>query len=277
MPGDFERPTRYRAAINLYVEDSVSLVYLKNLWNDPVITFFLGGGNEGVTTVIRIDREAGHPNVFGVVDRDYGPSNRDRWGSPDLRLFRLSVHEIENYLLEPQALASSRWNNVRLSAVRIDELMLEAARKRCWYEACRTVLEIIRSRFRDNFIGDPPQNVADMTAAQRHLCESAWFRSLNAHATRTTATNVADQLRDAHQRATEQLADGSWRREYSGKEVFKDIASRICDRQKLGGVRSSELYNDLAQAVAEWQLANEQIPTDLVTLRSLLHARIGLT
>ncbi len=276
MLRDVDRPTRYRAAINLYVEDPVSLVYLKTLWNDPSINFYVGGGNEGVTTIVRIDREYGHPNVFGVVDRDYGASNRDRWQNPNIRLFRLSIHEVENFLLVAEALASSRWNNVRLSADQIEALMFEAAQRRCWYEACRIVLGTIRSRFRENFIGDPPQDIADHTAAQRHLCESAWFQNLDVYATQTTVATIADHLQKAHGQAASQLADGTWRQEFSGKEIFKDIASRICNRQQFGGVRSSELDNDIAQAVAEWQTANRQIPPDLIELRSLLRNRVGL-
>ncbi len=276
MIRDFARPTAYRAAINLYVEDRTTLVYLRELWNDPLITYYLGGGNEGVATIVRVDREAGHPNVFGVVDRDYGESNQHKWDRPNTRLFRLRQHEVENFLLDASALASSRSQNLKLSVDQIEELLVEAARKRCWYEACRLVLRTIRGRFHEDFITDPPQDLLDIDAAKHHLCGSIWFSRLADHAARTTEDDVADLLTTAYGLTTTQLADGTWRQEFSGKNIFEDVASRICDRQKLGGIKSAELYDDLAQDVAKWQVESGQVPPELQSLRSALRVRVGL-
>ena len=233
------------------------------------------GGTRGLATIVRIDREAGHPNVFGVIDRDYGSTNRSKWDQPTTRLFRLRDHEVENSMLVAPALASSRWNNRRLAADVVETMLVEAARRRSWYEACRAVLDTLRGRFRCEFIADPPQDLPDLTAAQRHLCESSWFLALAKNAARTTEVEIVNLLAVAHEQAIAQLDDGTWRGEFSGKELFKDVASRICDRQKLGGIRSSELHADLARDVAEWQRDCDLIPDDLVALRITLQTHIG--
>jgi len=276
MPVDLVRPTFYRAPINLYVEDRTTLVYLKELWLDPAIAYFLGAGNDGVAAIIRVDQEAGHLNVFGVIDRDYGPSNRTRWERPETRLFRLDSHEVENLMLDAPALKNSRWSNVGHSVGQIEALLIEAAERRCWYEACRSVLGTIRRRFRENFINDPPQDLPDLEAAKRHFCESDWFRDLATNTAQTTEADIAGLLETAHDQATIQLADGTWRQEFSGKEIFKDVASRICDRQKFGGIRSSKLHGDLAEDVAGWQSKTGQVPPELESLHATLRGRVGL-
>jgi len=250
MARDFERPTQYRAAINLYVEDSITLIYLKELWSDPAFAYFVGGGHEAVSLIVRVDQEAGHPNVFGIIDRDYGGSNLSKATNPGTRVFRLSAHEVENHLLDASALASSRWNNLRLSVQEVENLLIQAAHQRCWYEACRLVLATIRQRFHEGFITDPPQDLRDLEAAQHHLCGSRWFLDLKEHSDQTTETDVVALLETSHDQATAQTIDGTWRQTFTGKAIFEDIASRICDRQQFGGVKSAQLYGDLAQAVA---------------------------
>ena len=260
----------------MYVEDQITLIYLKELWDDPSFAYFVGGGHEAVRLIVRVDREAGHSNVFGLIDRDFGHSNLDRIGNPGTRVFRLAAHEVENYLLDAAALASSRWNNLGRSIADVEGLLIQAAQKRCWYEACRSVLAIIRGRFHEGFIVDPPQDLADHTAAHAHLCGSPWFINLADNMARTTEAEVARLLTEFHAQVTIQVDDGTWRRAFAGKEVFKDIAGRICDQQKLGGIRSTELHGDLAQAVAAWQQDQGQIPEELAILRTSLRARVGL-
>ena len=70
------------------------------------------------------------------------------------RTFVLPVHEVENYLLDPQALAASRLNT--LGRTEPDRGIVEAAGRLTWWAACRQVVAELKRRFRESFVPDPP-------------------------------------------------------------------------------------------------------------------------
>jgi hypothetical protein len=283
MPRDVARAALYRGIINLWVEDELTREYLSAVWNHPTDVFFLiGGGNEGVSAVVKDAESAGFANVFGLIDRDFRPTNRSRWSSPGktFRTFVLPVHEIENYLLDPEALVASRLNTLRRTATQIEGYLTAAAGKLTWWAACRQVVAELKSRFRDSFIADPPCGViADEVNALGHICDSDWFRKLPREAARTSQEDVRQILDVAHQNAQSHLTDGNWRIEFAGKEIYHDIGSRICNRNAddLRGYRPTtvEFAIDLAKSIAAWQSANSRVPQDLVDLLAALRLRIA--
>lgn len=106
-------PGFYRGAINLWVEDELTRDYLRKVWQeDPAIVFYVGGGNEGITAVLKEAELAGLHNVFALIDRDFGITNRADWNNPakTSRRFVGSVHEVENHLLDADALAGCALN-----------------------------------------------------------------------------------------------------------------------------------------------------------------------
>jgi hypothetical protein len=106
MVRDVARAGLYHGTINLRVEDKLTHEYLSALWNSPTdVRFLIGGGNEGVKAIIKDAESAGFSNFFGLIDRDFRPSNYDYWNSPGktFRTFVPRAHEIENYLLESAA------------------------------------------------------------------------------------------------------------------------------------------------------------------------------
>jgi hypothetical protein len=84
-------------------------------------------------------------------------------------------------------------------------------------------------------------------------------------------------LAAAHAAAQANLADGTWRVEFAGKEIYHDVGSRICDRTVLSGYRPTpvEFDIDLAKDVAAWQSANNRVPPDLADLLAALRLRIA--
>jgi hypothetical protein len=83
MSREVARPALYRGTINLGVEDALSRGYLSALWESPPDLFFLiTGGNEGVNAVVKDAEAAGFPNVFGLIGRDFRPTNRSHGNSP---------------------------------------------------------------------------------------------------------------------------------------------------------------------------------------------------
>ena len=63
-----------------------------------------------------------------------------------------------------------------------------------------------------------------------------WFRKLDSETERTRASEIDQLLNESFKIARDGLADGSWRTDFAGKEIFHDIGSRICDRQKIPAI-----------------------------------------
>jgi hypothetical protein len=272
-------PVPSGAAIMLWVEDPLTRDYLGAVWGNPTwIAFRVAGGNDGVRALVRSFEEQGHPNVFGLVDRDFQSSNNDNWINPAkrFRTFVLPVHEIENYLLDAPALRASRYHNRGLETAAIEAEMLSKARGLCWWAACRDVVAELKRRFREPFLPDPGQTVSDKTEAVRHICGSPWFAKLAAEAGRSGTSDIEKLLDDAFAAAGERIADGSWRQDFAGKEILRHVADRMCDRTRVHGFPSppAQFYYDLAKQVGAWQFANDAVPPDLINLSTALRSRI---
>lgn len=278
MPLDLSIPSA--ATIVLWVEDSLTREYLRAVWGNPAgIAFRLGGGNDGVRAIVKAFEEEGHPNVFGLTDRDFRPSNRAGWGTPakTFRTFVLPVHEVENYLLDPEALQASRYQNRKRDAPDIDARMDLAANRLCWWAACRDTIAELKRRFREPFVTDPKQTVIDEATARAHICGSPWFGKLATEAGRSAEADVHALLAASHVNAHSRLTDGTWRQDFAGKEILREVAGWMCDRTKIPQFPSSdsEFYADLAKGVAAWQVANDAVPADLNALLDALNARTG--
>ncbi|HRX66613.1 DUF4435 domain-containing protein, partial [Mesotoga sp.] len=91
------------APVILLVEDVLTKEYLIRIWqpDDKYFSILVAYGRESVRAVTHDLRTAGFKNVFGVIDRDFGTSNCDRWTQvlSNEAVFILPVFEIENYLL----------------------------------------------------------------------------------------------------------------------------------------------------------------------------------
>jgi hypothetical protein len=217
--------------------------------------------------------------VFGVIDRDYRPTNRPNRtvDGKTFRRFILPVHDVENYLLDSEALSRSRLNTRKLTPQEIENDLTQAAEGMTWWAACREVVAELRRMFRDNFVLDPPcGTILDEAVAVNHICNSDWFRKLAEECGRTTAANVRALLTVAHLRARSNLADGSWRVELPRKEIYRDVGSRICDRTALSGYRPTptQFDIDLAKQVGAWQADNNRVLPDLSELLGALRRRI---
>jgi hypothetical protein len=277
MPIDLSPPSS--AAIVLWVEDTLTRDYLGAVWGNPTwIAFRVAGGNEGVRALVRSFEEQGHPNVFGLVDRDFQDPNKADWmnHAKKFRTFVLPVHEIENYLLDAPALQASRYHNRSLDTAAIESEMTSKASTLCWWAACRDVVAELKRRFHGSFMRDPKQTVADKAGALQHICDSDWFRKLAAEAGRSGRADIEGLLDDAFAEASTRIADGSWRQDFAGKEILRHVADRMCDRTRVHGFPSppAQFYYDLAKQVGAWQFANAAVPSDLTDLSTALGARI---
>ena len=279
MPRDIARDALYSGRINVWFEDELTRVYLGAVWNDPAVKILIGGGHDGVAAILKDAEHAGYRNVFGVADRDFGRSNYPDWLVPGrtFRRFVLPRHEIENYLLDTPALEGCRFNTHGKTAADIDAILDAEAAKLCWWSACRQVVSHVRDRFFDAFITHPKvPDVATSSAARDHIVQSDWFRALPRKATSITEARIERLLTRAHVGALSMREDGSWRTEFSGKEIFRVIGNRIFNRTAAPSYQPSttEFDADLAKEIASWQVAKRSIPAELIELLAAMKARI---
>ena len=135
----------------------------------------------------------------------------------------------------------------------------------------------LRKRFRDGFLSDPNRELNSETQATAHIIQSPWFQNLASEVARTTASDVGLLLSNAHAAANLAHSDGRWKDEFAGKEILRDVGSRICDQTKFPSYNptKAEFDADLAKEIGAWQRQNRAVPPDLVDLLHALQLRIA--
>lgn len=275
------QPFLSQKPIVLIVEDRLTKLYLLDAWgpDEQFFNVLVAGGKATVQGLVEDLRRHGHHNVFGLVDRDFGTSNAARWsdrnGPPEI--LRPDFHEIENVLLDWQALEGCDLNRQRhnRTAVEIEQVALAEAVKQPWWLACRKCLADRQAKLGDGFPRAPRLDaVAGFQPAFDHIAGSSWYQSLT-----TTTVEITDEprleqeLRDAHQTYSTDLISGAWSSSYSGKEIYRVLLSRIYD---VPGSVSPEPDVDLAKSVARWQRDNSSVPSGIDQIRRVLRQHVGL-
>ena len=145
----------YKAArIVLWVEDTCTRDYLREAWKrTPDVAFFIAGGNEHIPRLVLATRRLNIGHVFGILDRDFGRSNRAKWNTADN--FYLPRHEIENYLLDADAFTASPFNNRRRSRSDVTTEMQRLANLQPAWLACRHTMNIHGREATDRFLKSP--------------------------------------------------------------------------------------------------------------------------
>jgi hypothetical protein len=274
---DTSLPDLYRGPINVWVEDVLTREYLHGVWGDPNVRFLIAASNEGISRVVEDARASGLRNVFGVADRDFARSNMADWNDPakDPRRFIPPVHEMENYLLDAEALAETAVNNEKKSRAEIEGRMKERAGQLAWWMACRHVLWRIRSLCLDGFPAHPKSaDISERASAVNYIVTNPWYARFPAGASDIgDAAKIEDWLAEAHAQYEQDLQTGAWRQTFSGKEIFRDVRTFVYHPKKSASPAQHDV--DVAKTIAAWQLANDRIPPDLVNLLKSLRARVA--
>ena len=284
---DVDLPGLYRGKINLWVEDVLTREYLKLCWNDdPDILFLIAGGHEHVQAILAAAQRDGFTNVFGLVDRDFRKSNEPDWmnGSKTFRCFVPDVHEIENFLIDPDSLAAAEATTTEWrSNEAIEKELKKLAGELSWWMACREVIAGFRTQFREKFLTHPkcpPVDKNTLEWAVEAITTQDWYLELASRTREATkAGSVQARLEMAQTRLETHLNGDSttWRTEFSGKELFRYIRGKISTPPPQSHHMSkSQLDLDFARSVAEWQVENNQIPQEVTNLRDALRRRVGL-
>lgn len=262
----------YASPLVLWVEDPFTRSYLAELWEDSRIGFLIGGGNESIAAVVEQARRDGYSHVFGLRDRDFRQTNQPRWSAPgsQIRVFVPEALEMENYLLDEDALAGCSLNVGKRSARDISTRLQDRARELAWWMACRRVL----SALHDLAIGEFPNHpkvpaVSSLPEALQYIKRKPWYKLQRRNLLRIAhRCAVRHRLVKEHRDLLAALSDEGWRRCFSGKELLHHVRDWIYSTAV--GQTVSERDADLAKAVARWQRENNRVPPDL----KLLHRTI---
>ncbi len=276
MTSQIDVPHLYRGKINLWVEDATSAAYFNAVWSDSDIRILTAGGQNAVEALAKHAMENRLGNVFGVVDADFLPTNEADWFVPGktFRRFVLPVHEVENLMLDADAMAGCSLNNSGRSAADIEARMRGLAARLVSWMACRAVLAELRHLVLDEFPPHPKRDsVPDLAAAQTLIETCPWFTTIVGKVSQMSqAGHVQSRLQYYEQTFRTDLQGNHWKQSYSGKELFRDAISYFW-HQAPGGQSQDE---DAAKAIAAWQVRNRRIPGSVVDLRKALRQRVGI-
>lgn len=271
-PGGSDLPALYKKhKICLWVEDPLTRTYLETLWSSDLnLGLLVAGGHEGTRAVAELAFRDQILKVFGLVDRDFGNTNRHQWANPpnDLRCYRTEAHEVENFLLDSDALAASQYNSRERKPAEILEYMQKRAHQLTWWMASRQTLAELRMSVTDGFPGTPTtQAQLDRETAFHHILRYA--RTLPNAVNRWTDSEIERVLEGHHRTYTQECDSGGWQRSFSGKEIF----ASVCGFISIQGVEKS-LREEVAKDVAEFQRKQEAVPPELTELRTSLYNRV---
>lgn len=279
MTFDVDIPSLYRGrVINLWVEDAVVAAYLREVWSDGEIHILIGGGVSAVEAMAKHAVENRYPNVFGLVDRDFGESNYPDWktSGKTFRRFVLPVHEVENLLLDCEGLAGCSVNDNEKTVDEVRQRLKTLATSLAPYMACRAVITELRHVVLDDFPAHPKRDaVPDIATAEALIVQSEWFRKI---AVRTQAAATADEIRrrlnERYAEYLSHLGTEQWLETFSGKELFRDVVSFV---YRGTGISGQQRDIDAAKAIARWQSESGKKPAVVLELRAAMRLRLGLS
>lgn len=244
--------------------------------SDREIHILVAGGNEAVGALTSQAEVNQYRNVFGLVDRDFGETNYADWLTPakTFRRFVLPVHEIENLMLDPETLAGCVANDNQKTSDEINHRMLQLARSLAAYMACRAEMTELRHLVLDDFMAHPRLHaVPDLAVAESLIVSSSWFGRIVAQTeSEVSAIRVRERLAELHLTYLADLNGDQWRQTFTGKELFKDIASFIYQGTGIGGQQRDI---DVVKAIARLQVQNVSVPSVILELRQAMIQRLG--
>jgi len=267
-------PTLYKTKkVYVWVEDEETRTYLGEVWQDPEIGLLVAGGHTNLHAVVTSSRKDGFAHVFGFRDRDFGRSNRATWQTQETQVMTSEVFEIENLLLDSEAMAVCDVNTSSKTAVQITAELTQLAGGLPWWMSCRHAITEIRTAVTDQFTGHPKRGAVKTQAeAETAIFASHWWTTVLPTLGASTAQPLVQaSLQQHHAAYSAMLGDGQWRTHFSGKEVLRDVVTRIWTKK-----HSTRLLLDFIQAVGRAQRSSSRIPAEVTELRAALRAPVGL-
>jgi hypothetical protein len=188
----------------------------------PHIRAVTAGGRDGVYALVSgAPRASQGKAVVGLVDSDFSLDNQASWKAPDVHILRVPAHEFENLLLDFDVLSAVARTD---AAADIEEAGRKYAGKHKWWMACKKALDELRGAVSAYFPADPALSAMSQQQAASHITRSDyWKQHKQALATWDSSTYVERRIAEIGADYDRDLANGDWKRNFSGKEVFRHV------------------------------------------------------
>jgi len=191
----------------------------------------------------------------------------------------LPRHECGNHMLDAPAVFGCGLQNRKRTKEDISAILsARAADQLCWL-ACKKVRQQLRQAFLTVFPDDPkPSQITDISSASDCILNSKWFGELPKVVSEwSNPKAVTDALAASLSTYQQHLANGSWIKKFSGKELFRAIRD-FNYQPPRNTPQAQPSVHDLtfAKAIGRRQADNDQVPADLQHLHACLRYRVGL-
>ncbi|WP_437893542.1 hypothetical protein [Sorangium sp. So ce124] len=260
----------------LWVEDEETRTYLQTAWEGELhIKVLVAGGHGHLHAVVNAARNDYNTHVFGFRDRDFGGSNRARWNEDAVVVLTADVVEIENLLLDPDAIAACQVNTSGLNAAQVEQELTMLATPLTWWMSCRRTITEIRDAVVDDFLEHPRRDrVKSQGDAEAAITGSLWWARVlpTLQPDWGNVATIARKLTEHEASYRAMLSTGAWRQEFSGKEILRDLTTRIWTRKRP---KDPECRLTFVQEIARAQLDLNRVPQEIRELRTAIRRRIG--
>jgi hypothetical protein len=261
--------------IYLWVEDEETRTYLQTVWEGDPIGYYVAGGHSPISAIVEAAHNDWNAHVFGVRDRDFTPPNRARWRETDVKVFAGDALEIENYLLDAEAIAACDVNTSGKTVAQIEHQMRTLASSLVWWMSCRRTITEIRDAVASKFPEHPSRTkVHTQQDALRAIVEDGWWStvlpSLNPKWGDRTTVEAALKSSGAFYSAA--LTNDTWHQEFSGKEILSELLSGVWTKKRPPDPEGRLTF---VQEIARTQRKLRRVPNELTGLRDALRHRTG--
>lgn len=275
MIGEFEG----RRA-GLYVEDEMTYEYVDSLIGPfrKLIGMKIVGGARSVLGCVEDDFRNGIRHTYGVIDRDYARDSSCGWNFAHGRCYCLPCHEIENYLLDWNALetfkdtdvgnvkTADQWRGVAFAVA--SKYLYSVAYNQVLFNVRKRLLEAYpcQKKMRTSPAGGggfkfDSDAIESKDAVVEAIQQTDWFQDLSRRLGEIAST---DWMRNRVSEVVKQYQDEMnssadiWVRTFPGKEMFRAIVSSMfADRTR---------QVELARHVGKWQRKAGAVPDDFKKL-----------
>lgn len=260
----------------LWVEDEETRSYLEAAWNgESLIKMYVAGGHEPIRAVVKAARQDGNTHVFGLRDRDFTSSNRNQWGNASVWLFAGDTLEVENLMLDAEAIADCEVNTSKKTAAQIEARLVELAAPQVHWMACRRLISELSEAVTQDFIKHPKRDtVQTHDQAVEAITKSTWRCQVlpGLSATWGVAPAIEERLAVYEGEYGAALQKGTWRVSFSGKEILQDLRGAVWTKKQRADPEGKQAF---VRAIAEAQRKLKRVPEEVIALRSAIHERIG--
>ena len=277
--GSFSSLSSNSNKLRLYVEDPRTKDYFAELfYPNSKIMYELAGGRQGVEPLVKASwqKDSGLSQAYGWIDRDFGDDNIANWEDPNTHLFCGTCHEIENYLLDWEAMANCDMNIGRTQAS-LENVARNFANSILYHVVCCQVIYKLASLTYSNFPSYPElkQKISDFNEAINYLNNQFWIASNTNNQAYDTITpistycsleNLTSLAQTAEVELKRALASAVWTKLFPGKEIFEFLCQTL-----FHGAEGKP--QDFVKSIARYQRHNNRIPQELDLFMTELQSR----